>query len=134
MNKITIILSGIALIFIIIVPYIVKFHDCSTFVGMAYWGTVADYMNIIVSVLSIYFIYVTYKEQSCSNKISRFEDRYKTFIHTLLDLVDKEHSLLHSSYNCLYKYFVGVITSEPIGTVEENSKNPVYYYLQKQSP
>lgn len=128
MNKIAIILSGIALIFIIIVPYIIKFHNCSAIVGITSWGTASDYINIVISILSIYLIYVTYKEQRYSNKISRFEDRYKTFVHTFIDFVDKEKTLLHNGYDALCKHFVGVITDEPVGTVEENSKIMVYYY------
>lgn len=127
MNKKTIILLGVILIFIII-SCIVKFYDCSTFVGMVSWGTVADYMNVVVGILSIYLIYVTYREQSRSNKIGRFEERYKTFVHIFLDLMNSERPLIDSTYKSLCEHFAGVTTDVPVGTVEENCKILTYYY------
>lgn len=128
MNKKTIILLGFILT-AIIASYIINFCDRPISTDTETWGAFADYMNLSVSILSIYLIYVTYKEQSNSNKIGRFEERYKTFVHIFIDLVNKERSLINETYTRLCKHFDGVMPDDdPVGTAEENSKILTYYY------
>lgn len=92
------------------------------------WGAWGSYVNIGISLISIYLIYVTYKEQRNSNKISRFEERYKTAIQTLNDLIGKEQSLIYESYDDICEHFKSAFSKEPSGSIEENCKILTLYY------
>lgn len=131
MNKLKIFLPITCLVIattLLIVIYCYHFLGTPLSDNTSDWGAWGSYANIGISLISIYLIYVTYKEQSKSNKISRFEEQYKTSVQTLNELLEKESSLIYGAYGNLCEHFRGALTNEPEGSKEQNCHILRFYY------
>lgn len=68
-----IIFAALSIVIILLLFYFVTFWGADVSINSSDWGAFGNYAAICVSVLSIAFIYVTYREQRNTNEISRTE-------------------------------------------------------------
>lgn len=60
-----------------VVFFVFQFHDNVFSDNISDWGSFGDYVGeIILSLISIFLLYKTYKEQQYTNVITRFESRF----------------------------------------------------------
>lgn len=114
--------------FLILSFYVIHFREASLSNSTTDWGAFGNYVGIALSTLSISLIYITYREQSLSNKSARFEQHFITMTKTLSELTEKNMNTLGSSYEAFYKHFM-VPWIDFTKCSHENTKSVyVYYY------
>lgn len=89
----------------VISAYTIHFHNTQLSDNTSDWGAWGSYVSIGISILSITLIYVTYKEQQESNRISRFVDNYHVSLKTLSELFAKNNHSIKLIYNMVNQKF-----------------------------
>ncbi len=74
-NLVTVFIVLITILFLGI--FIFQFYESPLSENIAAWGSFGDYIGgVILSLISIFLLYKTYKEQQYTNVITRFESRF----------------------------------------------------------
>jgi len=90
---------------LLIIIYIYHFLGTPLSDNTSDWGAWGSYVNIGISLISIYLIYVTYKEQQESNRIGRFEEHYHVALKTLTELLENKKEIIVTAYNKVENHF-----------------------------
>ena len=123
-----IILTAVGIVIILLLFYTVSFWGAEVSKESADWGAFGNYAAICVSVLSIAFIYVTYREQRNTNEIARTEQHIATMVNTILSLSERKQSQIKSVYTKISEHF-----KEPFSEISDYQYNGIvkvciYYY------
>ena len=105
-NRIILIIAVIVATFILFL-YAYVFRGTGLSKETSDWGAFGTYAALGLSILSISLIYITYCEQRNSNNISRSEHHIATMSNTIIELAEKSHSSLESSYSKFRAHFSG---------------------------
>lgn len=100
-----IIFSAVGVVIILLLFYFANFWEAEISKETTDWGAFGSYVAICVSVLSIAFIYVTYREQRNTNEITRTEQHIATMVNTILSLSEGKQSQLESIYAKVCEHF-----------------------------
>ena len=123
-----ILITAIGIVIILLLFYFASFWGAGLSTETADWGSFGNYAAICVSVMSIAFIYVTYREQRNTNEIARTEQHVATMINTILLLSNGKQSRLESIYTKIIEHF-----KEPFPEIRNYQYNGIvkvciYYY------
>lgn len=88
-----------------LLTYIICFWGVSISDKTSDWGAFGNYMGMVISSISIALIFITYREQSKSNKIARYEQHILLMIKTLNALSTKYQKSLEDAYCRFAKHF-----------------------------
>lgn len=107
MNKINYFLPIIGLVIAISLLLIYSFHFKGTPLSdsTSDWGAWGSYVGIGVSILSVFLIYITYKEQQESNRIGRFEEHFHISLRTSMELFEKRKNVIDSIFSKVENHF-----------------------------
>ena len=123
-----IIFTAVGIVIILLLFYFASFWGADVSKESSDWGAFGNYAAVCVSVLSIAFIYVTYREQRNTNEIARTEQHVTTMINTILSLSEGKQSQLESIYTKICEHF-----KEPFYRISDYQYNKIvtvctYYY------
>ena len=89
-----------------VVFFVFQFHDNAFSDNISDWGSFGDYVGgIILSLISIFLLYKTYKEQQYTNVITQFENRFWN-LKCRIKLTDKELALVDSVSQKIMDHFL----------------------------
>lgn len=114
-----------------IVVYVYHFFHSTFSYNTSDWGAFGSYYGGTISIVSVYLLYVTYKEQRRSNSISQFEQRFYTQLKTTREMLDGHDESLKKSYHNVKKHFPDIIYSQPL-TREDVIMACGYYFKDLQ--
>ena len=127
MNKINCFLPIIGLVIAISLLLIYSFHFKGTPLSdsTSDWGAWGSYVGIGVSILSVFLIYITYKEQQESNRIGRFEEHFHISLRTSMELFEKRKNVI---FNKVENHFRN--SFDPLMDYEQSKVQNIlgYYY------
>lgn len=130
MNKINCFLPIIGLVIAISLLLIYSFHFKGTPLSdsTSDWGAWGSYVGIGVSILSVFLIYITYKEQQESNRIGRFEEHFHISLRTSMELFEKRKNVIDSIFNKVENHFRN--SFDPLMDYEQSKVQNIlgYYY------
>lgn len=130
MNKINYFLPIIGLVIAISLLLIYSFHFKGTPLSdsTSDWGAWGSYVGIGVSILSVFLIYITYKEQQESNRIGRFEEHFHISLRTSMELVEKRKNVIDSIFSKVENHFRN--SFDPLMDYEQSKVQNIlgYYY------
>ena len=130
MNKINCFLPIIGLVIAISLLLIYSFHFKGTPLSdsTSDWGAWGSYVGIGVSILSVFLIYITYKEQQESNRIRRFEEHFHISLRTSMELFEKRKNVIDSIFNKVENHFRN--SFDPLMDYEQSKVQNIlgYYY------
>lgn len=130
MNKINCFLPIIGLVIAISLLLIYSFHFKGTPLSdsTSDWGAWGSYVGIGVSILSVFLIYITYKEQQESNRIGRFEEHFHISLRTSIELFEKRKNVIDSIFSKVENHFRNPF--DPLMDYEQSKVQNLlgYYY------
>ena len=100
-----IIFTAVGIVIILLLFYFTCFWGASVSTETADWGAFGNYAAICVSILSIAFIYVTYREQKNANEITRAEQHVAIMVNTILSLSESKQTQLKSICTKICEHF-----------------------------
>lgn len=123
-----IIFTAVGIVIILLLFYFASFWGADVSKESSDWGAFGNYAAICVSVLSIAFIYVTYREQRNTNEIARTEQHVATMVNTILSLSEGKRTQLDSIYSKICGHF-----KEPFSSISDYQYDRIvnvciYYY------
>lgn len=130
MNKIICICVAITIV-IVLLLYVINFWGAGFSSETTDWGAFADYVGIAIGLLSIFLIYITYKEQRMSNQIERFEARLITMSTTVSKMIESnknEIDEVYEMFSCHYELYIGDLSQierEKAKVICENYYNEI---------
>jgi hypothetical protein len=123
-----IIFTAVGIVIILLLFYFTCFWGASVSTETADWGAFGNYAAICVSILSIAFIYVTYREQKNTNEIARTEQHVAIMVNTILSLSENKQTRLKSICTKICEHFKEPFPSISDYQYESIVKVCVYYY------
>lgn len=123
-----IIFTAVGIVIILLLFYFVSFWGADVSKESSDWGAFGNYAAICVSILSIAFIYVTYREQRNTNETVRTEQHIAIMVNTILSLSEGKRVQLDSIYSKICGHF-----KEPFSSISDYQydrivKVCIYYY------
>lgn len=123
-----IIFTAVGIVIILLLFYFASFWGADVSKESSDWGAFGNYAAICVSILSIAFIFVTYREQRNTNEIVRTEQHIAIMVNTILSLSDGKRARLDSIYSKICRHF-----KEPFSSINDYQydgiiKVCIYYY------
>ena len=123
-----IIFTAFGIVIILLLFYFASFWGADVSKESSDWGAFGNYAAICVSILSIAFIYVTYREQRNTNETVRTEQHIAIMVNTILTLSEGKRAQLDSIYSKICGHF-----KEPFSSISDYQydrivKVCIYYY------
>lgn len=123
-----IIFTTFGIVIILLLFYFASFWGANVSKESSDWGAFGNYAAICVSILSIAFIYVTYREQRNTNETVRTEQHIAIMVNTILTLSEGKRAQLDSIYSKICGHF-----KEPFSSISDYQydrivKVCIYYY------
>ena len=123
-----IIFTTFGIVIILLLFYFASFWGANVSKESSDWGAFGNYAAICVSILSIAFIYVTYREQRNTNETVRTEQHIAIMVNTILTLSKGKRAQLDSIYSKICGHF-----KEPFSSISDYQydrivKVCIYYY------
>ena len=123
-----IIFTAFGIVIILLLFYFASFWGADVSKESSDWGAFGNYAAICVSILSIAFIYVTYREQRNTNETVRTEQHIAIMVNTILSLSEGKRVQLDSIYSKICGHF-----KEPFSSISDYQydrivKVCIYYY------
>lgn len=123
-----IIFTALGIVIILLLFYFASFWGADVSKESSDWGAFGNYAAICVSILSIAFIYVTYREQRNTNETVRTEQHIAIMANTMLSLSEGKRAQLDSIYSKICGHF-----KEPFSSISDYQydrivKVCIYYY------
>ena len=123
-----IIFTAFGIVIILLLFYFASFWGADVSKESSDWGAFGNYAAICVSILSIAFIYVTYREQRNTNETVRTEQHIAIMVNTTLTLSEGKRAQLDSIYSKICGHF-----KEPFSSISDYQhdrivKVCIYYY------
>lgn len=123
-----IIFTALGIVIILLLFYFASFWGADVSKESSDWGAFGNYAAICVSILSIAFIYVTYREQRNTNETVRTEQHIAIMVNTILSLSEGKRVQLDSIYSKICGHF-----KEPFSSISDYQydrivKVCIYYY------
>lgn len=100
-----IIFTAVGIVIILLLFYFVSFWGADVSKETSDWGAFGNYVAICVSILSIAFIFVTYREQKNTNEIVRTEQHIAIMVKIILSLSEVKRTQLSSVYSKICEHF-----------------------------
>ena len=100
-----IIFTDVGIVIILLLFYFASFWGADVSKESSDWGAFGNYAAICVSILSIAFIFVTYREQRNTNEIVRTEQHIAIMINTIRSLSEDKRTQLDSIYSKICDHF-----------------------------
>lgn len=105
MKQYALVIVGIAIAVVLIAFYAVHFYNASLSDKTSDWGAWGSYVGIGVSILSVFLIYITYKEQQDCNRIGRFEEHFHISLRTSIELFEKRKNVIDYIFSKVENHF-----------------------------
>lgn len=118
----------VSIALILIGVYCIHFINAPLSDNTSDWGAWGSYVNIGISLISVSLIYITYKEQRNSNKITRFEEHHHIALKTAKELFEQKKDIVKSVYNKIEKHFCNPFDPLTDYTRDNTRKVMAYYY------
>ena len=123
-----IIFTAFGIVIILLLFYFASFWGADVSRESSDWGAFGNYAAICVSILSIAFIYVTYREQRNTNETVRTEQHIAVMVNTILSISEGKRAQLDSIYSKICGHF-----KEPFSCISDYQydrivKVFIYYY------
>ena len=100
-----IIFTAFGIVIILLLFYFASFWGADVSRESSDWGAFGNYAAICVSILSIAFIYVTYREQRNTNETVRTEQHIAVMVNTILSISEGKRAQLDSIYSKICGHF-----------------------------
>ena len=88
--------------------YVINFNGIPLSKHTSDWGAFGNYTAISISLISIALIYITYREQRSTNKITRSEQHIATTVKTLISLFENNQEKIEVFYKLFREHFKGL--------------------------
>ena len=124
-----IIFTAVGIVIILLLFYFASFWGADVSKESSDWGAFGNYAAICVSILSIAFIFVTYREQRNTNEIVRTEQHIAIMINTIRSLSEDKRTQLDSIYSKICDHFKEPFYSLSDYQYDRIVKVCIYYYL-----
>ena len=123
-----IIFTAVGIVIILLLLYFASFWGADVSKESSDWGAFGNYAAICVSILSIAFIYVTYREQRNTNDIARTEQHVAIMVNTIHSLSESKRTQLDSIYSKISEHFKEPFSSLSDYQYDRIVKVCIYYY------
>ena len=123
-----IIFTAVGIVIILLLFYFASFWGADVSKESSDWGAFGNYAAICVSILSIAFIFVTYREQRNTNEIVRTEQHIAIMINTIRSLSEDKRTQLDSIYSKICDHFKEPFSSLSDYQYDRIVKVCIYYY------
>lgn len=123
-----IIFTAVGIVIILLLFYFASFWGADVSKESSDWGAFGNYAAICVSILSIAFIFVTYREQRNTNEIVRTEQHIAIMINTIRSLSEVKRTQLDSIYSKICDHFKEPFSSLSDYQYDRIVKVCIYYY------
>lgn len=123
-----IIFTAVGIVIILLLFYFASFWGADVSKESSDWGAFGNYAAICVSILSIAFIFVTYREQRNTNEIVRTEQHIAIMINTIRSLSEDKRTQLGSIYSKICDHFKEPFYSLSDYQYDRIVKVCIYYY------
>lgn len=123
-----IIFTSVGIVIILLLFYFVSFWGADVSKESSDWGAFGNYAAICVSILSIAFIFVTYREQRNTNEIVRTEQHIAIMINTIRSLSEDKRTQLDSICSKICDHFKEPFSSLSDYQYDRIVKVCIYYY------
>ena len=85
--------------------YFFCFRDAPLSKDTIDWGAFGSYAAISINIITVALIFITYREQGNTNKLTRSEQHIATMTQTLMSLSEKNEDRLEKFYVCFCAHF-----------------------------
>ena len=123
-----IIFTAVGIVIILLLFYFASFWGADVSKESSDWGAFGNYAAICVSILSIAFIFVTYREQRNTNEIVRTEQHIAIMINTIRSLSEDKRTQLDSICSKICDHFKEPFSSLSDYQYDRIVKVCIYYY------
>jgi len=130
-NKLCIIAIIIILLPVVIcaITYYVNFWWSTISCKTQNCGSFDNYISIGIGLITIYLLYITYKEQHRANRISQFEQRFYIQCKNIKEHIDLQKIDIEQTYKRLIQHF----SENPSNIIENNDIILAFSYYYKDS-
>lgn len=88
-----------------VVVYVFNFHNHELSNNSIDWGAFGSYFGGTISIVSVFLLYITYREQQRANAINHFEKRYYTQLETIRIKLKENAVDIKKQYDCIEAHF-----------------------------